>query len=197
MPIRTAESYTVIATGRRSVRAFIASSKYLKRRKDWRKRRWIVSRGPWFNRRCLFLKAVPKSGGDALVLLPGWKLLHIRTVAMNAFETLKPIVIHKPGGVVKHGNSQRCLAAVHRLRRQGKVPKNCELCGCERKLVAHHWNGYDYADDVWWICHPCNTSLVGPEAHSGLVSKEEIRRVIRSGLTDGGQYTRRRIHIMV
>lgn len=41
-------------------------------------------------------------------------------------------------------------------------------------IVAHHWRGYDYPDDVWWVCYACNYVLQG--CHNGAFTLEEARR---------------------
>lgn len=88
----------------------------------------------------------------------------------------------------------------HRLVRKAIADKNlirpkvCELCDDTEIIawsisplfshllpykrdfiVSHHWKGYDFPLDVWFICHSCNTLLRG--YHSGNVSKEQIRDI--------------------
>ena len=85
-------------------------------------------------------------------------------------------------------------------------PDRCELCGISvqdiqeeharcgeilqlapRRLfiVAHHWKGYEYPFDVWWICFSCNKQL--HHRHDGSLTKEEARQLVskRSRLRDG------------
>lgn len=70
-------------------------------------------------------------------------------------------------------------------------PDVCELCGYDStrrndttythsfqnpRIVAHHWRGYEYPLDVWWICASCNRKLTG--RHDGTLSKEQAREII-------------------
>lgn len=52
----------------------------------------------------------------------------------------------------------------------------CEVCGCEGKTVAHHWNGYNHPFDVWWICRKCNANL----PHDRFFTLTEARSRIRN-----------------
>jgi len=72
--------------------------------------------------------------------------------------------------------------------RKGVIPKrpdHCELClrqACRRgypfgqALEAHHWRGYEYPLDVWWVCRSCNRKL--SHRHDGSLTIEEAREVI-------------------
>jgi DNA-directed RNA polymerase subunit M/transcription elongation factor TFIIS len=52
-------------------------------------------------------------------------------------------------------------------------PTTCQVCGApESKTVAHHWRGYDFPLDVWFVCPKCNNRL---HAHDGSVSLEQAR----------------------
>lgn len=49
-----------------------------------------------------------------------------------------------------------------KLRKEVKAgrivkPDFCQLCGHSGNLLGHHYRGYAYPLDVWWICHSCNT----------------------------------------
>jgi len=57
------------------------------------------------------------------------------------------------------------------------IPKTCELCGNHENIMPHHWNGYDYPLDVWFICRSCNNILRG--RHDGSMSKNDILGVFR------------------
>lgn len=78
---------------------------------------------------------------------------------------------------IKRDNATK---AVKKAIDSGELTKGetCELCGCgarDRKtpilvdyafyspwtsiIVAHHWRGYDYPLDVWFICQSCNVIL--------------------------------------
>lgn len=45
-----------------------------------------------------------------------------------------------------------------------------------RKLIAHHWNGYDNPSDVWWICYSCNSTLAN--RHDGSLTLEQARNYV-------------------
>jgi len=52
-----------------------------------------------------------------------------------------------------------------------------------RIIFGHHWRGYDYPLDVWWVCGSCNLALAGK--HDGsLPTPEAAKRYIldNSGL---------------
>ena len=61
-------------------------------------------------------------------------------------------------------------------------PENCELCGLhvwqliDNQIVAHHWRGYEYPLDVWWVCTRCNVRLHGK--HDGSLSKHQAQQFI-------------------
>ena len=58
-------------------------------------------------------------------------------------------------------------------------PDTCELCyNGDKQIVAHHWNGYDDALSVWWICKSCNHKLGGRRYHIGLIDKEQAKDVV-------------------
>jgi hypothetical protein len=69
--------------------------------------------------------------------------------------------------VKKWGNKNkekiRAHASVHRALSKGLLskPELCELCHLEKRLVAHHWHGYDkeHRLDVQWICQSCHNGL--------------------------------------
>ena len=96
-------------------------------------------------------------------------------------------------------------------RRHGIEPQECELCGItkleimrsheglievcrehgfsepeprKRYFAAHHWRGYEYHEDVWWICYSCNRKL--HNVHDGSLDKDAARRFIKSGGPFGG-----------
>lgn len=67
--------------------------------------------------------------------------------------------------------------------RKGLIPgptNHCPLCGKDYELsniVPHHWRGYDYPLDVWWICCHCNLRL--SHRHDGSLTLEEARQVVK------------------
>ena len=42
-----------------------------------------------------------------------------------------------------------------------------------RRTVAHHWRGYEYKLDVWWVCYSCNRKLWN--RHDGSLTLEQAR----------------------
>lgn len=93
---------------------------------------------------------------------------------------------------------KRAEAAHHAVRaavEKGLLQRSatCELCGFNaperRKLrlkfglkwririEGHHWRGYEYPLDVWWVCSRCNHQLCGK--HDGSLTKEQARCIIR------------------
>jgi hypothetical protein len=86
--------------------------------------------------------------------------------------------------------------AVSKAIRSGELKKSdtCQVCdrdpsapdelkiflGIEigqrgKKLIGHHWRGYDYPLDVWWVCYSCNRKL---RVHDGSVSLQQAREII-------------------
>lgn len=71
---------------------------------------------------------------------------------------------------------QRAHRLVHKAKQAGQlVPlTSCELCGnSAQKIRAHHWRGYGYPLDVWWICCRCNALI---KEHDGSLTKEQAAR---------------------
>ena len=73
--------------------------------------------------------------------------------------------------------------------RDGKlVPLDkCEICGKQRwskvysfenavVIHPHHYMGYDFPFNVWWICRSCNRKLINK--HDGSFTIEEAREFI-------------------
>ena len=89
-----------------------------------------------------------------------------------------------------HQAHRLCREAV--LRGQLVPPDHCEVCGVTRgqweargwikalgrtfKVYGHHWKGYNYPLDVWWVCPPCNWKL--RNRHDGSLSIEEARKMV-------------------
>lgn len=57
----------------------------------------------------------------------------------------------------------------------------CEVCDTIGPTVAHHWKGYSYPFQVWWVCRYCNANL---HNHDGSWSIEYARRFILEKKTD-------------
>lgn len=64
--------------------------------------------------------------------------------------------------------SNSAHAAVNFALKKGALirPDVCELCGRHTRsdaqvptIVAHHYKGYGYPLDIWWICRVCNKGL--------------------------------------
>jgi hypothetical protein len=56
-------------------------------------------------------------------------------------------------------------------------PDICELCGTSLdRIVGHHWRGYDYPFDVWWVCDSCNRLL--KDHHDSSMTKEQARNFV-------------------
>jgi hypothetical protein len=56
-------------------------------------------------------------------------------------------------------------------------PDQCQLCGTDGLLFGHHWRGYAFPLDVWWVCISCNTVL---KVHDGSQSFESARRIVKT-----------------
>jgi hypothetical protein len=56
-------------------------------------------------------------------------------------------------------------------------PTQCALCGnADSLIIGHHWRGYEYPYDVWWICPSCNTFK--DLRHDGTQSIEQARAIM-------------------
>lgn len=57
----------------------------------------------------------------------------------------------------------------------------CEICGseedsgCRAKIRGHHWKGYDYPVEVWWVCPTCNVYL---DRHDGSLTINEAKSYV-------------------
>lgn len=49
---------------------------------------------------------------------------------------------------------------------------SCQICDSDNNIVAHHWKGYEFPYDVWWICNRCNVLL---PFHDGVLTLDEAR----------------------
>ena len=63
------------------------------------------------------------------------------------------------------------------------LPHECQICGrvgnMYVEVIAHHWRGYEYPLDVWWVCPSCHKKLRDNGVdHSGKTTLEEAKRII-------------------
>lgn len=197
MPYASPSNLCVI-NGRAECRFFLSHMAHGRHKKPCFKRGYIVFRGNWFNRRCAILHADRTWKTPTVLLVPGPTLLVFQGCLSGIVERRKPIAIFKDGRVNNAPHTAKVQSEVAALRRKQTVPQRCELCDRETKLVGHHWRGYDFPSDVWWICGMCNVALIGPEAHSGVLTKTEARALMQSDVVqNGGDYSRRRIHVVI
>jgi hypothetical protein len=69
-----------------------------------------------------------------------------------------------------------------KLRKEVKAgritkPDYCQLCGHPANLLGHHWRGYAFPLDVWWICNSCNTHK--QLTHDGSQTLEQMRNTMQ------------------
>ncbi len=82
---------------------------------------------------------------------------------------------------------------VNRSIKRGEIkrPSKCEICEAKQRIwhsfsndkviiVAHHWRGYDYPFDIWWVCISCNALLRG--VHDGSLAKRNFIRIMKDYL---------------
>src|SRR3972149_764640 len=62
-------------------------------------------------------------------------------------------------------------------------PGTCDLCGASSddgaNIYGHHWRGYDYPIDVWWVCSRCNNLL--RDRHDSSLTQEQARDFVAGG----------------
>lgn len=57
----------------------------------------------------------------------------------------------------------------------------CEICGHNKetdphlRIVGHHWKGYDFPLDVWWVCSQCNGLF--HDLHDGSLTIEKAKEI--------------------
>ncbi len=51
----------------------------------------------------------------------------------------------------------------------------CQICLESCETVGHHFKGYDFPFDVWWVCRRCNANL---RPHDGSLTLDEARDLI-------------------
>lgn len=84
--------------------------------------------------------------------------------------------------------AQKAYSLVCRAVKDGILfrPDTCELCQAKHnKLSGHHWRGYDYPYEVWWICERCNSFL--RNKHDGSLTKYEAIIYIRDRKRQNGE----------
>lgn len=56
--------------------------------------------------------------------------------------------------------------------------ESCVICESNEEIRGHHWKGYDFPLDVWWVCRKCNSRLA--RKHDGSLSTpDDARKYIR------------------
>ena len=55
-------------------------------------------------------------------------------------------------------------------------PAKCEVCKTGKAHIAHHWRGYGYPLDVWWVCITCNRRL---DVHDGSISLKQASSYVK------------------
>jgi hypothetical protein len=79
----------------------------------------------------------------------------------------------------KRGPQGKAQSAAEYAEKIGQIAKPCTACQvCDKtdQLVKHHWHGYNYKLDVWWVCHSCNKKL---KFHDGSMTLEQARQWIK------------------
>lgn len=82
-------------------------------------------------------------------------------------------------------NRSSAMKFVERAIKRGSMvrPEQCEVCKAtptdypSHAIVAHHWNGYDNALDIWWCCRSCNRFLA--HKHDGSLNILQARLYVR------------------
>jgi hypothetical protein len=75
-------------------------------------------------------------------------------------------------------------AEVAKLRNAFLDAPACQMCGSQRTLrdrplCGHHWRGYEYPTDIWWVCDSCHTRMrVNRIGHDGSVTLDDARAML-------------------
>lgn len=77
-------------------------------------------------------------------------------------EGKRAIVGRRLSQAIKNGTLRRALM--------------CWTCGKLGKTQGHHYKGYDFPFDVWWLCAKCNVNLRG--YHDGSIDLQKARKLI-------------------
>ena len=77
------------------------------------------------------------------------------------------------------GKQSVAMRRLNQAVSNGTIKKKdiCQTCGRKAKLVAHHWKGYDYPFDVWWVCRKCNANLT---VHDGSIDLEHAKALLNT-----------------
>lgn len=99
------------------------------------------------------------------------------------------LVYQRSGGFLMRkidAERNRAYTTLHRAVDAGKLvkPDTCQLCGrnCQHiRIGGHHYKGYNYPLDVWWVCQRCNGLL--EFRHDDSLTLEAARHLVTaSGL---------------
>ena len=82
---------------------------------------------------------------------------------------------------------EQALRATSYAIQKGQLirPEVCELCDIDTgklpklsytRIIAHHWRGYDYPLDVWFICRSCNMIL--RNRHDASLTKDQAKQYV-------------------
>lgn len=83
---------------------------------------------------------------------------------------------------MKPASAQSAARVARRRGKIGPIVNQCETCDRKMEawpsrapvvLVGHHWRGYDFPLEVWWVCRRCNVRLRG--RHDGSLTLDQAR----------------------
>ena len=96
------------------------------------------------------------------------------------WRLINPVKDYTDEDFILEGKRTIAVRRVGQALRNGTLRRSdtCQVCGEKCKTVGHHYRGYDYPFDVWWICRKCNAKL----PHDGSMSLEVARSVIGHNL---------------
>lgn len=82
---------------------------------------------------------------------------------------------------------QQAIDLVNKALKNQEITRGTSCALCDRhlgeqvkRIVAHHWQGYDHPLSIWWLCNSCNSKLRGYRFHNGSISIDEARELIKS-----------------
>ena len=91
--------------------------------------------------------------------------------------------------LINKGKQSLASSRVNLAIKNGRLTRKdrCEVCGQKGKTLAHHYRGYDYPYDVWFVCSKCNCRL---PHNKEMTIDEAFKFVVKKWTQSGLSYFR-------